>query len=173
MTKFNDIMLDLETLGTKSDAAIIQIGACYFNRDTGKIGEKFRVNVEPDLSLFSVEWGTVKWWMLQTEEARQSVTGEAVSMATAIKDLHDFLDSDDVCLWAHATFDIPIIENAFKVMGVKFPIRYKRMRDIRTLTDVSHHEVSWEREGVHHDALDDCIFQVKYCTEAIRNLKHD
>lgn len=107
MTKFNDIMLDLETLGTKSDAAIIQIGACYFDRETGEIGEKFRVNVEPDLSRFTVEWGTVKWWMLQSEEARQSVTGEAVSMSTAIRDLHDFLDfldRDDVCLWAHERY---------------------------------------------------------------------
>jgi len=41
-TLMKDVMLDVETLGTKSTAAIIQIGACYFDRETGEIGDKFK-----------------------------------------------------------------------------------------------------------------------------------
>ncbi len=43
----NDVMLDLETLGTRHDAMIISIGAVYFERETGLIGPGFSMNVNP------------------------------------------------------------------------------------------------------------------------------
>jgi hypothetical protein len=166
-----DMMLDVETLGTRATTAIIQIGACYFDRETGEIGDVFKCNIAPDLKRFSADWDTIKWWLNQSDQARLSVTGDAVSIETAMRDLYDFLDRDGVCMWSHATFDAPIIENAFNVVGLKSPIRYSRMRDIRTLMDVAAHRSEKERAGVHHDALDDCLFQVSYCVEALKKLK--
>ena len=62
-----DLMLDIETMGNRSTSAIIQIGACYFDRVTGEIGETFLENI---LLKSSVEdWGltvdslTIQWWM--------------------------------------------------------------------------------------------------------------
>jgi hypothetical protein len=170
-TLMKDVMLDVETLGTKSTAAIIQIGACYFDRETGEIGDKFKCNIIPDLKLFTADWDTIKWWLLQSDEARLSVTGDAVRVDTAVRDLYDFLDRDDICMWSHATFDAPIVENMFNSMGLKSPVRYSRMRDIRTLMDIAEHRSEKERSGVHHDALDDCLFQVSYCVEALKKLK--
>lgn len=36
-----NLMIDLETMGNSSNAAIVSIGACFFEPSTGEIGEKF------------------------------------------------------------------------------------------------------------------------------------
>lgn len=167
-----DVMLDLETLGTRSTSAIIQIGACYFDRDTGEIGDTFSVNITPRYDLFTTDKDTLDWWNEQSTEAQAAVFSNPVPVSTAIRDLHDFLDNDEVRIWSHATFDIPILLNTFYVLELKFPIHHKKMRDIRTLMDLAdHHGNKEEREGIHHNALDDCLFQVKYCVQAFNKLK--
>ena len=42
---FSHLMLDLETMGTKSNSAIISIGAVEFDILTGKTGREFYRNV--------------------------------------------------------------------------------------------------------------------------------
>lgn len=165
-----DIMIDLETLGTRSSAAIIQIGACYFDRNTGNIGNTFEVNIDEFDDKFTMDMSTIAWWLKQSDQARASVTEEGAPMITAMLKLKDFLQGGD-CLWAHATFDIPIIQHAFEVFGLKNPIPFRGMRDIRTLMDIADHKSEKPREGVHHTALDDALFQVQYCVEALNKLK--
>ena len=167
-----DVMIDLETLGTKSTAAIVQIGACYFDRETGEIGQTLKLNIQyPNgFGPFTVDFGTVSWWLQQGEEARSSILGNAMYIAEAMEILRDFLKGADN-LWAHATFDLPIIQHAFDFCNFKNPVHFRGMRDIRTLMDLADHRSTVERTGTHHDALDDCKFQVQYCVEALNKLK--
>ncbi len=165
-----DIMIDLETLGTRSSAAIIQIGACYFDRNTGEIGREFLVNINEQIDGFTMDFSTISWWFQQSQEARESVTADGVNIFAAMSTLQDFL-SEGEFLWAHATFDLPIIQHAFEVVKFKNPIPFRGMRDIRTLMDLADHRSEKPREGVHHTALDDAKFQVAYCVEALNQLK--
>ena len=67
-------MIDLETMGTKSDSIITQIGLVLFDRD--KIVSEFKVNVDINDSLrlgLSVEGDTLYWWLKQSDEARKSI----------------------------------------------------------------------------------------------------
>ena len=162
-------MLDLETLGTRTTSAIIQIGACYFDRTTGEIGETFTANVKYEGDSFTTDYSTIRWWLTQSEEARQGVTGEAVDMKEALHALSLFM-SDGKYLWSHATFDVPILLNAYHVCGKTLPIHYVNMRDIRTLMDIADHKSEKKREGVHHNGLDDCKYQVAYVVEALNKL---
>lgn len=167
-----DVMIDLETLGTRSTSAIVQIGACYFDRKTGEIGDTFTINVlhkYMGIDVFTMDHETVNWWLVQSEEARKSISELGVDIKDAMTQLHHFLKGADF-LWSHATFDIPIIQNSFEKCGLKNPIPYRGMRDIRTLMDLADHRSTIEREGTHHDALDDCKFQVAYCVEALNKL---
>ena len=166
-------MIDIETIGVRSTSMLLQIGACYFDRNTGEIGKTFLVNIDPSMfkDQFTFDYGTVKWWFEQTEEARKSVMENAVELRVALMDLHDFCDSDETNIWCHATFDMPIILNAFEVMGIKFPIHFRRMRDIRTLMDIADHKTEKPRQGIHHNGLDDAKFQVVYVVEALNKLK--
>lgn len=165
-----DVMIDIETLGTRSTSKIIQIGACYFDRDTGQVGEVFKQNIaHSNDERFTVDWHTLAWWMLQSEEARNSVIADGHPLESVLSQLSQFLNNATY-IWSHATFDIPIILHAYDVLGLKFPLHYTKMRDIRTLMDIADFKSTAERTGTHHDALDDCIYQVKYCTEALKHL---
>ena len=170
-----DVMLDLETLGTTNNAVVVQIGACYFDRKTGNIGDKYEVNVNIQSSLnqgFSVDGSTINWWLQQSEEARKSVfTGAEVNIDKAIVDLNNFLRRADF-IWSHATFDFVIIMNHLNRLRIKPTFHYRSARDIRTLVDLSNTKFkTYERVGTQHNAIDDCIFQVRYCVDAINSIR--
>lgn len=168
-------MIDLETFSTKHNAAIIQIGACYFDRTTGEIGKTFKVNISPKDSVVfgaDIDPDTVTWWMKQSDAARESVLKESgVSLKDALDSFNIFLQGTQN-VWSHATFDFPIIMNNFIMAGIAPKINFRMARDIRTLTNLANlpHTES-KRSGIHHDALDDCLFQVKYCVECLNSLK--
>lgn len=170
--------MDLETFGYRKKACIVQIGACYFDRVTGEIGNKFKENVDARTSVAcggEIDADTVYWWLSQSPEAIHSVTKSqpGIDVRIAISRLDQFL-SEAKCIWSHATFDFVILQETWQTLfpGVRPTFQYRASRDIRTLVDLA--GVSTKkgrvREGTHHDALDDCIFQVGYCVEAMRKL---
>ena len=167
--EMKDIMLDIETLGTSFDAVIVQIGACYFNR-TGDIGEKLSLNVSIKDCLdkrLKVDAGALKFWFAQKNI---SWTLNPLSLSEALQRLRDFV-SKKALIWSHATFDIPIIANAYHVIGQKPPFSYRNTRDIRTLNDLARVERAKNHEKLKvHDALKDCIYQVSYCVQCFKKL---
>ena len=169
-----DVMLDLETLGNGKNACIVQIGACYFNRKTGEIGDTFSCNVDARTSVKTgaeIDADTVYWWLSQSKEAIDSFTKAPLEdLISCMHSLNDFLSKADA-IWSHATFDFVIISETYKRLGIKPKFKYKAARDIRTLTDLAQNNDRPAREGVHHNALDDCKFQVKYCVIALNKLK--
>ena len=44
----NDLMLDIETLGTTYNAVVVQVGAIYFDRLTGDIDAGICLNISID-----------------------------------------------------------------------------------------------------------------------------
>lgn len=170
-----DVMLDIETIGVRPTSAIVQIGACYFDRETGQIGETFTVNIDPmdrHECGFTTDDSTIDWWKDQSKEAREAVFSNGVTYREALDKFADFLQRGEY-MWSHATFDAPIVCNAFVTLGIKLPIHYRGMRDIRTLIDLADHHTGKVRGGIHHNALDDCRFQVGYVVEAINKLKNE
>ncbi len=173
---FKDVMLDLETLGNGKNKAICQIGACYFDRESGEIGETFKVNVD---AATHVEYGaeldskTVYWWLSQSREAQDSILAEPrLHILNAFQQLNGFL-SGAKAIWSHATFDFVAIQETFKQLKLTTSFHYRTARDLRTVVDLGKVTVNKQiREGTHHDALEDCKFQVKYCVAAFRKIKH-
>ena len=68
-----NLMIDIETLGVKTDAPVISIGACFFDKDG--IKEKFYavldVEQQIDSDLRKVDASTIKWWMGQEGAAKK------------------------------------------------------------------------------------------------------
>ena len=93
MAPVNDhIMIDIETLSTASNAAIVSIGACTFSLDDDAVAagygaKTFLVGIHPDFydfgtltppisgtgNSFHVDPKTVAWWKKQSKEARDSL----------------------------------------------------------------------------------------------------
>ena len=163
-------MLDIETLGVGALPVITQIGACYFDRSTGEIGDTFLVNIDIDDSLkngFNVDGETLDWWFSQNRKTFLSNTTTAQDALCRF----NFFAAKAKTIWSHATFDFPIIMYAMKKFYIQPQFRYTAARDIRTLADLAGGEKINTKYLKTHDALDDCKHQVEYCVEYLNRLK--
>ena len=169
----NDIMLDIETLGTGNNSIVIQIGAVYFNRDAGELGKELSVNITLQ-SCFDVglkaDSGSLKFWFNQPQP--YSWLNSPIDLNKALQLLREFYDKKAL-VWSHSTFDFPRLAEAYTAIGQGFALPYRNLRDIRTLVDLSGIEYKKDVKGdpKNHDALDDCKYQVKYCVKAFDKLK--
>ena len=167
-----DLMLDIETLGIRPTSVITQIGACYFDRTTGKVGLTFCKNIDVADSLMNgltIDEETVGWWRSQENKSWMI---DALSIVSGLVEFNKFCSRKIEAVWSHATFDIPILLNAYDIIEVKKPFHYRVCRDIRTLVDLSDSKKRNDHKTRKtHNALDDCIYQVEYCTECLNKLR--
>lgn len=171
-----DLMVDLETLGKKADSVILQIGAIYFDRHTGKLGRRFKLNIDLDDSLdngFTVDADTIFWWINQSEEARKSITDNiTIDVIDAIDEFNDFVDNDAI-LWCHASFDYPMIKHHLSTFGIKSNINFRNVRDLRTIVNLAKVDYkNMERTELKHDTIGDCQFQIRYVVECFERMKN-
>lgn len=172
------VMLDFETWSTDSNATIVQIGACYFDRNTGHVDlatGTLKCNVDAATSVATgstLDPNTVYWWLKQSKEAVDSITANPKhSLIEAMGLLNGFLNGCDE-IWSHATFDFVILQQTLKRLNIKPTYHYRVARDIRTLSSLAgSKKFDGKREGVHHDALADCLHQVKYVVEALNSIQ--
>ena len=68
----NNVMLDLETLGTSPGCIILSIGAVFF--DKNGLGQEFYQTIDVQSSIdagLTMSGGTFKWWMGQQGAVRR------------------------------------------------------------------------------------------------------
>lgn len=190
--KFGQIMIDLETLSTHTDASIIEIGAVEFNKYTGDIGETFDLIIKPD------DWGkfnrhidgnTIQWWFSQNKDARERFLSDNnetfVSLKEALYKLSDFIlrcgvedgnAHNKVTVWGNgATMDITILQNAYEYFDIKIPWSYWSVNDVRTIVDLNPKikKNCIFDSGIKHSAVADCLHEIKYLTETIKTLHYN
>ena len=109
-----DVMLDLETLSTRPDAAILTFGACKFNpykQEEITQGIYFRVNVDEQIALDRhVDDNTIAWWGTQAEDvyAEAFDPNDRISLEQFTQELNRFIVGADN-IWAQGpVFDIVI-----------------------------------------------------------------
>ena len=172
-----NISFDLETLGKTSKAPIVQIAAVMFENN-GTIIDTFRRTIKvEDLDNYDLEmdYSTVLWWLNQDKEAINQVFGEYAgvkyTLKQALQDFKDWLDDGDYNIWSHATFDPPVLKANFKAIGIELPIHYRCFKDLRTLKELAKDPVI-KREGTHHVAIDDAIFQKELIVKCFEVLNY-
>jgi hypothetical protein len=159
-----DIMLDLETLGTRPGCVILTLGAVKFDpyslKEPGP-GIYFRVDVDEQTALGrEVQEDTLNWWISQADDIREEALGETerVSLDTLYRDLNRFLVGANN-IWAQGPlFDFAILENLYRQMGWPTPWQYWQIRDSRTLFGV-HGDPRIKGKAGLHNALEDCVSQ--------------
>lgn len=173
-----NITFDLETLSNTEvtgDAPIVQIGAVKFT-DAGMITDEFLRTIEAKSIQpfnFGADYRTIYWWLQQDDKAIKSVFGEDVEKVPLRLALLEFIEwigkPSQYVYWSHCTFDPPILNDNIRRVGLGSPIPFRLHRDIRTLSHFTG-KIEVEREGVHHNALDDCRFQAKYISKGLQAL---
>lgn len=182
MTTLNHLMIDLETFGNTYNSAIVTIGACFFDPETGEIGPKFyrAIDIADAIRFGRTDGDTLKWWMKQSEDARQAAIAGTEPLADALNALSEFYRRGrNACPWGNgATFDITILEHAYgRCLGTKAPWDFWNIRDVRTIVHVAKGICDRPKtfgNGTAHNALDDAVFQAEYVSkmwQALRGAK--
>ena len=161
-----DIMLDLETLSTRPDATILTFGACKFspyNQEDITQGIYFRINVDEQIAIGShVDENTIEWWGRQADDVREEALGDdnRISLEQFTQELNRFIVGCDN-IWAQGpVFDIVILENLYRQMGLPCPWQFWQIRDSRTLLSTHGDPRDKNKAGL-HNALEDCVSQAQ------------
>ena len=167
------VMLDLETMGTASDSAIIAIGAVKFT-DTAVL-EKFYVNVSLQSCIdvgLKIDGDTVMWWMQQSEEARASFTDNAVHINLALQMFSKWINGDKQVWGNGASFDNAILSSAYSKCQLSQPWKFWNDRCYRTIKSL-YPEIKLQRVGTYHKALDDAESQALHLIEIMKEETND
>lgn len=173
-----DVMLDLETWGTKPGCAIRSIGAVVFDpRGTLPLTPAtFYRNIldESCLSIGLVkDPGTVEWWSRQSREAQDALLKDQVHVGHALTDFADWFRGQRAnYVWAQGSnFDPGLVEHIFDLIGVRCPWKFFNTQDTRTAYRMGGLDTrTMPRAGTYHNALDDAIHQAKCVQEAHRRV---
>jgi exodeoxyribonuclease VIII len=166
-----DLMIDLETIGTDPTTTVISLGACFFDLETGKIGPTFYMALDVDEQLKkgrSLDGSTLKWWMGQSGAAKKVFNEKAKSADEVLRTFSTWVLANcqisKVKPWGNgATFDISIMENMYRMYGIKCPWMYNSIMDLRTFRRfIANGDKVDKSSGVDHNALDDAINQANF-----------
>lgn len=169
---FNHTCIDIETLSTQSNAVIVSIAAVKFNFNTEEI-ETFCVDINPKESKelgLHVSKDTLDWWRQQKPEVVKSWIKSNTGISDALSQFLEFCPpSNTMRYWCLGNnFDFPIMESSFRATNKVAPWKYYNLSDMRTAYYLAGLSTSKEeRVGLYHNALDDCLTQIKWLRKAL------
>lgn len=162
------VMIDLETMGTTPQSAIVSIGAIVFDPRYGKVSkETFYRELDWEDQERHICPETTEWWKGQSDEAKAAHYG-LDSLDDVLKELAEWLPKDCKVWGNGATFDISMLEDAYRQYEIEIPWKFWNVRDCRTVLDMYESvrggfNKTVNRKGA-HNALDDAKFQAQYIT---------
>lgn len=165
-----DVMIDLETMGTRHDAPILAIGAVAFDMTTGTLGERFYTTVDLASSVAMgsvIDPDTVMWWLKQNDQARAGVyCGARLPARDALMQFAAWMYSkcappDTLRPWGNgANFDPIILEEHYRKADLDVPWKFWNVRCCRTLAG-TRPDIKRQNNGTKHNALDDAVAQAE------------
>lgn len=172
----SNVMIDIETLGTRSTSVILSLAAVEF--DATCVRGIFHKRIDIDSCLrqgLSVDGRTIQWWMDQSDDARQLFQQAGEPLHEVLQDFCGARDWRHTAVWCNgASFDFPILENALHACGLQVPWAYYNTRDYRTLKNLvpkDVYSVLKVEPVVKHDALEDAIAQAKTLQALLAHVK--
>lgn len=186
---FNDVMIDIETAGTTSNAAVLSVGAVQFDIATGEMKSTYEQNIELKNTKAhgDIDADTLIWWLKQSEEARAVFNG-GMAINTFLDDFVSWFDSltdennekvyaNSINVYGNGSdFDCVIVSNLYKRHGRRAPWEFYRTRDVRTYVDIGRRllgidpKKDFPFEGARHNALADAIHQANYTSQIYQAL---
>ncbi|HHY8354843.1 TPA: 3'-5' exoribonuclease domain-containing protein, partial [Escherichia coli] len=77
------LMIDIETMGKNPNAAIISIGAIFFDPQTGDMGPEFSKTIDLDTAGGVIDRDVIKWWLKQSREAQSAILTDEIPLDDA------------------------------------------------------------------------------------------
>lgn len=177
-------VVDIETMGTGGNTAIVAIGACMVDPDTtgraGMNGQFYRaVTLESSLKAgLKVTASTINWWLTQSDAARQALlANNASTLPDALVAFAEFyrLQGADYLVGNDPSFDNAILADAYAAVGLRQPWKYHNNRCLRTfkglVNGIDIPEVGVAFQGTEHNALHDAVHEADELAAILAILK--
>jgi hypothetical protein len=167
-----DLMIDIEGLATTPDTTILTIAAQEFNPlERGFFGREFyaRITLESQEGR-AIDESTLQWWATQPADIREEAFGEdnRIPLREALEGLHR-LAWHARHVWAQGpTYDMNILEHAYKSENMALPWKFFSVRDSRTLFSLV---PNLQKYPASHHALEDCRRQIRLVWDCLEYLK--
>lgn len=164
-----DIMIDLETCGTRPGCILLTLGAASFSLENN-FYEKFS-------KLDGEKWGfkkdpeTMAWWDKQSPEARAEAFSGTTPVIEVLGKFSDYITSfnQEVFVWGNgADFDLPLLAAYYNLIGMKLPWKPYNGRCYRTLKNL-YKDIKMDAfEGMKHSALADAKNQARHAHKILK-----
>lgn len=184
----NQIMLDLETLATEPTAIVVAVGLVRF--DPADLQDPIKDTHYAVLSVGdqeenerTVSEATINWWAEQSDEAKLVLTAAASAEHNVHEQLLRIAEwmGKNAVVWGNGSdFDNVILSSLFQTYELRQPWPFRNNRCFRTLCALGTRRMTpakmktlgmpYERQGVHHNALDDAVYQAQIATRMMRVL---
>lgn len=159
------VMLDLETMSTASNACICSIGAVKFNTKDG-IQDEFYITVDAkDCKKLGLHFSqdTLAWWSKQNPAALKMLVKNNKPLAEALTEYSKWFGVKKLNQWGKGSaFDNVILRNAYAAAKLNTPWSYQGEMCFRTLCLLFPEVSEPARQGTYHNALDDAKHQANH-----------
>jgi len=180
MQSCNHLMIDIETLGLRTDALVFEIGLAVWNVDTQGMVMSYAATIDPRSQPDrDVDPKTLHWWEGRGyPNHHQDLSG----FNETNLDLEEALDRvrncykqyQCRCVWSKGPeFDIAILEHAWRQYDQYPPWPYASRRCARTvmaLTPVLAPETTAIVNDAPHNPRADAVYQSVLCQQALRRV---
>ena len=164
-------MIDLEGLATGPETCILTIAAQAFDPfGTDCYDQHYYARVcldsQPNRT---IEQGTIDWWATQPPHAKEEAFAESgrIPLDQALDGLGKLIWRSTL-IWSQGpTYDMNILEHAYKSYHKPLPWKYYQVRDSRTVFSL------WPDQPIPpttHHALEDCRRQITMLQNTLRHL---
>jgi len=195
--KYTDIMLDIETIGTRPGDSVLAIGAVGFARPPQKFAKRmwvrlvdwlklpyphltkpFYVTINRSSNVFhglNEDEETITWWTTKPEEARvifDFAERDGTTLPLALIAFRDYFNEfpKGSKLWGCGSeFDVPILRHAYYHCSMEEPWKFFNLACYRTLKGF-YPSRKIIREGIYHNALDDAKNQAVHAIWLLNKL---
>lgn len=162
------VMVDLETLSTNSNAVITEIGLVKFSLSLGII-EAIEISVDPFQQILDARHlsaDTVRWWRTQLRWKEMIANNNVVDTYGAAMTARAFIDERPV--WGNGSdFDNVILCNFLKRYG-QTPWNHRQNRCYRTVKSLCPSPRAPKRDdSTVHSAYHDAVHQTRHLIELL------
>ena len=171
-----NVMLSLNTVGKGDNAALVSIGAVFFDPIENTVGAEF---YQPILLENAVKFGhmdisEIEWWMQQSDTVRAVfIADDRMHLEDALVEFSDWISQvdefDERRVWSNgATLHSVILANAYTATGIQKPWPSYGDRDVTTIVELGRElrrinpKLSLPFVGHMVNSLHDARHQAKY-----------
>lgn len=180
----DNIMLDLECLNSQTTAAIISIGAVYFDIQKQELGSELYIELSQNAIQEQLNLGrtwslsTNIWWMQQSDEARAVWSGKGLKSDNkeCVNKIKEFWGiypehGSNVKVWGNgSTYDNVCLQSYLRTFKARIPWSYKGDLCYRTVKSLFGNRAKLERIGAHHNGLDDAKTQALHLMKMLKKV---